>query len=77
MMSSHWTQRTMAKSGVEEPELPAPLVAEVHGMREMAHQGGRREMPMARIEVSGELPETGMDEEAENQQADNADQNRP
>jgi hypothetical protein len=70
-------QRTMAKSGVEEPELLVPLVAKVHGVREMARQGGRREMPMARIEVPGELPETGMDEEVENQQEDNTDQNLP
>ena len=75
--SSHWTQRTTAKSGAEEQELLAPLVAKVHGMREMAHQEGQREMPTARTKVSREMTETEMDEEAENQQEDNADQNRP
>jgi hypothetical protein len=75
-MLSHWTQKTMAKSGAEELELLVPLVVEAHGMEEVARQGGRREMAMARIEVPGELLETEMDEEAENQQADNANQNR-
>ena len=84
-------QRTMVKSEAEEQEvvfikiivtqLLVPLVAEAHGVRAMAHQGGRREMPTARIEVPGEEPEIEMDEAETDtllhQQEDNADQNRP
>jgi hypothetical protein len=91
IMATMLRQRTMAKSEAEEQEvvfikimvtqLLAPLVAEAHGVRAMAHQGGRREMPTARIEVPGEELETGMDEAETDtllhQQEDNADQDRP